>query len=61
MENEIDESKTSGWTWVERGFTVGGRGRGDRVRFDVGEIGPQLSAGANGRSELLGTSGVTAQ
>ena len=61
MENEIDESKTSGWTWVERSFTVGGRGRGERMRFDVGENGPQDSTGANGRSELLGASGVTAQ
>ena len=41
MENRIDEAKTVNWPWVdERLFRVGGPGRGDRVRFGVGERGP---------------------
>ncbi|KAF9467608.1 hypothetical protein BDZ94DRAFT_1248542 [Collybia nuda] len=40
MENLVDEKKTEGWSWVEREFSVGGPGQGDRIRFGIGETGP---------------------
>lgn len=40
MEHEIDETLTKKWKWVENSFRVGGRGRGERVRFAVREHGP---------------------
>lgn len=35
MEKEIDERVTVGWEWKFREFSVGGPGRGERVRFEV--------------------------
>ncbi|KDQ10550.1 hypothetical protein BOTBODRAFT_136626 [Botryobasidium botryosum FD-172 SS1] len=35
MEKEIDERVTIGWNWSYREFSVGGPGRGERVRFGV--------------------------
>ena len=40
MEHEIDETLTEKWKWVQNSFRVGGRGRGERVRFAVREHGP---------------------
>lgn len=40
MEHEIDEGKMGKWQWVERDFSVGGQGKGDRVRFGVSLQGP---------------------
>lgn len=40
MENRVDESKTTAWSWVEREFSVGGPGTGERVRFGTSPEGP---------------------
>ena len=40
MEHEINEAHTGKWKWVENRFSVGGPGRGERVRFAVQEHGP---------------------
>lgn len=40
MEHEVNEKKTSGWDWTYREFSVGGPGRGVRVRFTTSGDGP---------------------
>jgi len=47
MENLVDERKTARWSWVEREFSVGGPGKGGRVRFGVEEAGPMPINGGN--------------
>ncbi|PCH33353.1 hypothetical protein WOLCODRAFT_141610 [Wolfiporia cocos MD-104 SS10] len=40
VEREIEQSKTSEWDWTDGEFSVGGPGRGKRVRFAVSPRGP---------------------